>query len=620
MTTHSKENFVLTGIIGTTILSGILLSLPYVSADDGATSNVAVRVNSACSMATSPEGSNDTPHTADLNPGTYQANIGKTTIKTICNDAEGFSIYAIGYTNEEYGNTTLKPSTLDATQNSIITGTATTAGNPDTSNWAIKVSPVTGTYAPTIESDTDGSFSNYHKVPSTYTKVATKTSNTDITTGSSIEITYSAYIAGTQPADLYNGKVKFTMVHPATEQPLQPQTSQSGKICYYANGANVDGTMGCQTIPASGGTVYTVTPTSATLLASNFSRSGYGFAGWSDSFDYATNANAKYYGPNETITFTEGQYSGTNNGLSLYAVWIKSQGSLQDSSKVSQVCTALTQAPIDGTANKSSVSALTDERDNQTYAIAKLADGKCWMIENLRLDNTAELTLTNTNNPLNDVTNVTLKHNYTDTDTFNTLSATSSDAYDATNTPNGWCTDDSASCNDQSRLRTDNTASRATSPTTNTDVNIYGYGNYYNWYSATAGNGTYSKSSGEVPGDLCPTGWRLPYGNSSGNGNTAGGFYYLNYKLNNDSNVTDSTASNKLRSYPNNFVYSGRVLSGSVDNRGSTGYYWSSTAYSSDSAYSLYFISSFVYPGRAYGDNYGKYRGWGIRCVMAPSA
>ena len=38
------------------------------------------------------------------------------------------------------------------------------------------------------------------------------------------------------------------------------------------------------------------------------------------------------------------------------------------------------------------------------------------MIENLRLDNTAQLTLANTNNPLNDGTNVTLKHNYIDTD------------------------------------------------------------------------------------------------------------------------------------------------------------------------------------------------------------
>ena len=30
--------------------------------------------------------------------------------------------------------------------------------------------------------------------------------------------------------------------------------------------------------------------------------------------------------------------------------------------------------------------ALTDARDNNTYTVARLADGKCWMTENLRLD------------------------------------------------------------------------------------------------------------------------------------------------------------------------------------------------------------------------------------------
>ena len=255
MRINHKENLTLLGLISLVLISTIVLALPKATADDGATSNVAIRVNSACSMVTSPEGSNDTPHTADLNPGTYQANIGKTTIKTICNDSNGFSIYAIGYTNEEYGNTTLRPNTLDPTQNSIITGTATSAGTPDTSNWAMKISAVSGTYAPTIGEDTDGLFSDYHKVPSTYTKVATKSSGTDITTGSSIEITYSAYIAGTQPADLYNGKVKFTMVHPSTAEPQDPgykeSTTESGKICYYPNTAYAEGTMGCQDVASS---------------------------------------------------------------------------------------------------------------------------------------------------------------------------------------------------------------------------------------------------------------------------------------------------------------------------------------------------------------------------------
>ncbi|MBQ3433000.1 hypothetical protein IJG22_01735, partial [Candidatus Saccharibacteria bacterium] len=267
----------------------------------------------------------------------------------------------------------------------------------------------------------------------------------------------------------------------------------------------------------------------------------------------------------------------------------------------------------------------TDSRDNNTYAIAKLADGKCWMIENLRLDNSATLTFANTNNPLNDGTNVTLKHNYTDTTTSNTLSPTSNVAYNADTAPDGWCTTNSAACDDQSRIRTDNTANRATdNPNTNSG-SMYSYGNYYNWYSATAGNGTYSFSTNNnsVAGDLCPAGWHLPIGGSSANA-TNSDFWQLGLGImgaapSNNSQYTSSetnsagkTATAAFRSYPNNFVYSGNVNGGSVSSRGSYGYFWSSTASSSYNAYYLYLTSSLVYPGTNVSF---KYYGWPVRCV-----
>ena len=383
--------------------------------------------------------------------------------------------------------------------------------------------------------------------------------------------------------------------------------------------------MGCQS--ASDGQTKT-------LLASNFSRTGYGFAGWSDKYDYATNSSAKFYGPQEDVTVPTGT---TANGLSLYAVWVKSQGSLQDTSKVASICSNLTTAPIDGTADLSSVSALTDQRDNQTYAIAKLADGKCWMIENLRLDNTAELTTTNTNNPLNDGTNVTLKHNYTDADAYNTLSPISNVAYNATTAPEGWCTTNSTTCHDQSRLRTDNTANRATgNPNTNSG-SMYSYGNYYNWYSATAGNGTYdySTNNNSVGGDLCPAGWKLPKGGQT-TINTTADFYVLGKSLmrggngdsiepnqdassgygyydNTPTNTNGDTATKAFRKYPNNYLYSGYVNGGSLDNRGTFGDYWSSTARNYNNACHLYLDSSGVHPGTNYNP---KYNGYAVRCIV----
>ena len=627
--TNSSFNiytYISIALCSATLLSTILLSSSIVSANTDSTDTVSLTVPIACTMT-----GEGTSHTATLDPGTYSGatgseyenGIGKTTLTAICNDDNGFSIYAIGYTGNSYDSEN-HTKLVGQSTNSTISTKAYTSGDT-TSNWSMKLTKVTDStvsYNPqnlTISSDTEGTFSNWHSIPDTYTKVAeyhanTGSSTTDTTLGVKLETTYAAYISSSQPADTYVGQVKYTMVHPYTETPLQPQTATSGCINYFPNGSNVEGTMGCQPISN--------TATSATLLASNFSRTGYGFAGWSNKFDYATNPNQegiKFYGPQETITFTAGEYTGSNNGLALYAVWVKSEGSIQDTAKVSEVCNRLTTASTDGTANLSSVSALTDQRDNNTYAIAKLADGKCWMIENLRLDNSATLTAVNTNNPLNDGTNVTLKHNYSDTETYNTLSA----SQDPTTT--AWCQSNSASCNDQSILFTGNTTNRASSPTAN-NVAMYSYGNYYNWYSATAGNGTYSFSTNNnsVAGDLCPAGWHLPIGGRKANVDVSDFWKLSRATIGADpANFADDyfyytgtpegiDASNKLRAYPNNFVYSGYVGGGSVGNRGSGGYFWSSTAYSSGYAYTLSLYSSTVYPGTDYNL---KYSGWTVRCV-----
>ena len=376
MMTRYLSNITL-GLLALTLISGSLLISSNSSADDSGVDNVSITIPVTCTMV----GTGMNSHTATIENGTYRGDdvngigIGETTLKAYCNDTSGFSIYAIGYTNEEYGNTVLKSTTLGDTYN-IITGTNTgPVGTEDTSNWSMKLKAVSGTYTPTIENG----FSNYSNVPTTYTKVATKSSGTDMGSnaeGSSIKSTYAAYISKTQPSDTYEGKVKYTLVHPANEEPAQPLPAEPGKIVYHPNTSSVQGQMGDQDATNS---------TETTLWASNFKRTGYGFAGWNTSFDYSgTN-----YGPNQTITAPADVQT---NGLSLYAVWIKSQGTIQNWNG----CSSLAQG---------STTALTDERDGNTYAVAKLADGKCWTIENLRLDNTPELTSANTHNPSLSLTN-----------------------------------------------------------------------------------------------------------------------------------------------------------------------------------------------------------------------
>ncbi len=585
----------------------------------------------------------DTAHTAILNPGTYSGasgseyanGIGKTTLTAICNDDNGFSIYAIGYTGNSYDSE--NHTKLVGANTSGTISTKAYASGDTTSNWSMKLTKVDNpqsgdpiTYNPqnlTIQSDTEGTFSSWHSVPASYTKVAeyhanTGSSTTDTTLGVKLETTYAAYIASNQPADTYIGQVKYTMVHPYNEEPLQPQPATSGCINYFANASNAVGTMGCQS--ATDGN-------SITLIASNFSRTGYGFAGWSDKFDYATNAEAKFYGPQETITVPAGT---TANGLSLYAVWVKSQGSIQDQSKVASVCSSLNTAPTDGTANLSSISALTDQRDNNTYAIAKLADGNCWMIENLRLESTAEHN-----------SDGTLAQGYGTSSTYGNFggladaefanfsdNSTTANSLYYSGTQEGTASIDIDTSNYPAyrmpRYNNTNTSTRASSPTGNNN-NMYSYGNYYTWHAAIADltyNGTNNQSTTGT--SLCPTGWHLPKGgdktNESNNefwslvvgginGNTKPANYDSSTYPNYTSTPEGTDASNKLRAYPNNFLYSGYFRMSSALSRGSYGVYWSSTASSYYNSYGLSLSSSLVYLGTYY---YNKFYGQSIRCTV----
>ena len=620
-------------LLSITLLSGIVLLSTNVSADTEVIDQIRLTVPIACTMT-----GTGTTHTATLSPGAYSGasgseyenGIGKTTLTAICNDDNGFSIYAIGFTGNSYDSENHTKLVGQNTAGTIVTKAY--ASGDTTSNWSMKLTkvdnPVSGdpvTYNPQNLTISTG-YDSWHAIPDTYTKVAqykanTGSSTTDTTLGVKLETTYAAYIASNQPADTYVGQVKYTMVHPYDYESPGAQITEAGCIRYYKNGTDVEGTMGCQSVSAS--------DTSATLLASNFSRAGYGFAGWSDKFDYATNASAKFYGPQENITFARGQYTGSNSGLSLYAVWVKSEGNLQNSSKVATVCNGLTQAPTDGTADLSSVSALTDQRDNETYAIAKLADGNCWMIENLRLEST------NSDNSTG-----ALAQGYGTSLTYGDFSgladAENANFSNSTTANSLYSTDGS---NDTINIGTsnypvyrmprynnlntpENASNRPQNPTSNnTTVGMYSYGNYYTWHAAIADTTHYS-SGDHGTTSLCPTGWRLPIGDQS----TANmSFGKLSVELggpadgataNSSSTPTGAEMSKVFRSYPNNFLYSGYFSTSSASNRGSYGYYWSSTTGSNNTSYGLGLAITYVRPGTDY---YDKTRGISIRCIVSPS-
>ena len=189
-----------------------------------------------------------------------------------------------------------------------------------------------------------------------------------------------------------------------------------------------------------------------------------------------------------------------------------------------------------GDPNYAPTKTLTDTRDGNTYTVSKLADGKCWMTQNLRI---AGKTITPADS---DVTT-----NYT-------IPASSISGFSAHDTSNAYVDSD---------------------------------GGFYTWYTATAGTGTYALSTQgqNTTVSICPKGWRL---STNGNSNSEFQALYNNYN-----------SSSTLRSNPVNLTLSGYVRSSSRYGQGSNGYYWSSTVNSSDHAYFLYLSALYVSPAGA---------------------
>ena len=614
----NKRIKILLGGVGA-VAVGLMLPGVVLADGDSVIDEIGVEVPVSCTMS----GAGMASHTKEIINGTYEDDIGSTTLHAFCNDSNGFAIYATGYTGNTIGETNSNKLIGSSTGETIVTGTATTAGNPDISNWAMKLAisqdsgDTTGTNAFTI----DNNFNTYQSVPNLYTKVAHKDSSTDMAAslgGVKLTTTYAAYISKTQPADTYTGQVIYTLVHPSTEEPLNPQAATPGCINYFANASNAIGTMGCQSATDNA---------SVTLLASNFSRTGYGFAGWSDKYDYATNTSANFYGPQETITVPTGT---TANGLSLYAVWVKSAGNLQGWNG----CSNLTPANTATNILRQSITALSDSRDDNTYAVARLADGKCWMIENLRLEST------NSDNSTG-----TLAQGYGTSATYGNFGGladaepawannnTIANSLYYSGTQDGTASIDIGTDSYPGyrfpRYNHDNTNARAANPAPTSNVSaMYSYGNYYSWPAAIADTTAYTSDNTTVTNtSICPSGWHLPKGGNKSNEANNEFWSLVVTGINNGTNPANyesstqpfyngtpegSDASNKLRAYPNNFVYSGNVNGGSVYLRGSYGSFWSSTASSSFYAYILHLVSSYVYPGTNY---YYKYNGWSVRCV-----
>ena len=260
---------------------------------------------------------------------------------------------------------------------------------------------------------------------------------------------------------------------------------------------------------------------------------------------------------------------------------------------------------------------LTDARDQKQYWVTKLADGNCWMTQNLDLDLSTSKALTPddsdvsrswtpTNDTLTDGTKTTIDNTAVWSWNLGDYVLTTPNAGNSCGTSGisdfGDCTSVGfQSVAGMTPMADGNVTDVISGNTYNAHYHV---GNHYTWNAATAGTGG-TITSAEATDSICPKGWRLPTSTRSGEYQALMNAYSIS------SNDAGSTA---LVFAPLYFVRSGYVSSGSLLFAGNESDYWSSTAYSDTSdAYFLYFTLGYVRPS-GYDT---RYNGQSVRCLAS---
>ena len=306
-----------------------------------------------------------------------------------------------------------------------------------------------------------------------------------------------------QPAGIYTGTFIFT----ATANDL------TYSITYNGNGDGATGTPSKQTGSAAEGVGVTIgnAPT----------RDKYVFLGWCSQQTKDETCAGEVYQPNGTYKLINDK-----NELNLYAMWARVMQNWDG-------CSTLAEATTSGDNQIS----LIDTRDNKLYYVAKLADGNCWMTEDLDYDVVAGVPLTAEKTDLgyasddgkNGGGNGSGKYTWTPDkstyptgrDTWNNTRATSTtdgekgdyiaQSYD----PGDFCWNKKVEPSGGSGSSADWFMQHtfACKRHEGNDPNLHYYiGNYYSYGAAVAQNDTSIKQENGDYYDtsICPAGWQLP--------------------------------------------------------------------------------------------------------------
>ncbi len=313
----------------------------------------------------------------------------------------------------------------------------------------------------------------------------------------------------------------------------------------------------------------TTTGSTVTLPTTTPTMSGYKFDGWcSSSVLPGAACTGTTYAAGSVYTLD----ASTNNDVTLYAIWGE-QPTMQDFS-----CSSLSTGDT---------VTLSDARDGITYNVGRLADGKCWMLDNLAFNgkdnqgNGSYITMDSTNTHINTTKtwNDTIRTGWTSS-TQNTYTA--------------------SYINDASK---DVVPSDATS-----QAGQYKVGVYYNYCAATLDTICSSSATTVASYDVCPKGWKLPAGNNSSEGFSA----LAQAIYGSTGSTSDPTAYANYRAALR-LPLSGYFSAGTPGDQGSSGWWWSTAASDSMSRFQLYVDTSGIKPDY----EHRRWRGSSIRCISS---
>jgi len=423
----------------------------------------------------------------------------------------------------------------------------------------------------------------------------------DLTPGDeTFKVFFSVKANSQQPSGTYQNIITITAIAEEAPEPIEPTPAPPTDFATKATAI----------VPNF---ASTITPEQGS--APVFSVSGSGFSGSTTItiggqpctvVSYTTNA-LTCSGP--TSGMTDGAKTVAINGVpqnSSYDVWYSSFAFPTLQSMDSTACSAL---PAHLTASDGNVSVYRDTRDSQLYYIAKMADNKCWMLDNLRYKPTSLSSGSQTNN----WPSTTVNQKWTG---YLTVDNTNDITTDPTNQNYLGYADPIT-----------NTYCRGNNTPQPTQT-ITRCGLLYNWYTTTAGTGDSNISSTggtQATGSVCPANWRLPSAYSGTGGPTTNGTSYtvadfpvLNISMRQQTLSTGATT-NDATTYPNwqpsgvfAGVFSGGFYSG-FGSQGSNGFLWSSSVHNAAGARGAYWYASYVNPGNS---SANRDDGRAVRCVL----